>query len=348
MCRKLKRFLWTFLIAGLAISTVAETKKAAIKLAVDLNSREGARTRKYAKLPKGIIRKHVTIWSDGTKIAADLYLPENLKPEDKLPIVVFANGTGGVKRKLPTRIAPSYVQAGYAFICFDYRGWGESDSKLMILDEMPDPDSDEIVTVKARAIRWQMDYADQTEDIQNVIAFVSGEPNIDPKRIGLFGTSFGGGLVTWVAAHDLRVKCLVAQVPGMGGKRHAAALRSHYELAKKQARGEAEPVPYKSNRPNSKKYGQVRYNRAKWSNFDPVRSSDRITAPTLIIDVGNDALMDISKNGKMVYDTLKKNGVAVKHHIIPDAPHYAVYGSNFKEVTDMQIKWFDTYLKVLK
>ena len=35
---------------------------------------------------------------------------------------------------------------------------------------------------------------------------------MDPTRIGLWGSSYGGGLVTWMAAHDERVKCVVSQV----------------------------------------------------------------------------------------------------------------------------------------
>ncbi len=40
----------------------------------------------------------VTIWSDGTRMAGDVYRPKNLKPDDKLPAIVFIHGTGGVKK----------------------------------------------------------------------------------------------------------------------------------------------------------------------------------------------------------------------------------------------------------
>ena len=40
---------------------------------------------------------------------------------------------------------------------------------------------------------------------------------IDSARIGIWGTSFGGGVVTHVAAHDIRVKACVAQAPIMDG-----------------------------------------------------------------------------------------------------------------------------------
>jgi dipeptidyl aminopeptidase/acylaminoacyl peptidase len=311
------------------------------------NSRAEALARLYPDLPEGIERRTVTIWSDGTRMAADIYLPKGLAADEKVPVIVFANGTGGTKKRLGARLAPRFVPAGYAFAAFDYRGWGESDSKLTMLEPMPEPDADETVTVKARAIRWQMDYPDQTADIRNVIAYVSGEPNIDPERIGLLGTSFGGGLVTWVAAHDRRVKCLVAQVPGMGGFKHEAALDGAYDLNVKQARGETEPIPYKTNRPGGKmsRYGHVRYNRARWITQVPVDVAHRITAPTLIIDAGADTLMDIREHGGKVVQILKDKGTTVKYRIIPDAPHYCVYKSHTDEVVKMEIEWFDTYLK---
>ena len=139
----------------------------------------------------------MTIWSDGTKMTGDVYRPKDLKPTEKLPAIVFVHGTGGVK-KTPFSIQPrvAFAQHGYIFLNFDYRGWGESESRLLMLEKMPDPDEKGELTVKARAVRWQMDFQDQTTDIRNAIAFLSGEPNVDRERIGIFGTSYGGSLVT--------------------------------------------------------------------------------------------------------------------------------------------------------
>ena len=76
---------------------------------------------------------------------------------------------------------------------FDYRGWEGSDSRLVVRDKMPAPDENGMVTVRAQAIRKLVDRFDQTEDIVSCIDFLSGGPGVDPKRIGLWGTRFGGG-----------------------------------------------------------------------------------------------------------------------------------------------------------
>ena len=193
-------------------------------------------------LPDTVEMRSVTIFSDGTRMAGDLYLPKGLKPEDKLPAIVLCAGTGGTKGGTQARLAPRFVEKGYVVLAFDYRGWGQSESQLMAMEQQPKPDEKNEMTIKVKAIRWPMNYTDQTADIRAAISFIAGEPNVDANRIGLWGSSYGGGLVTWVAGNDPRVKCVAAQVPGMGG-RAPAAMKYAYELASKQARGETEPVP---------------------------------------------------------------------------------------------------------
>ena len=82
---------------------------------------------KYPPLPEDVERVAVTIWSDGTKMAGDLYRRKELKPTDKLPAIVFVHGTGGTKKAgFSTRLGAAFAQNGYLFLNFDYRGWGES------------------------------------------------------------------------------------------------------------------------------------------------------------------------------------------------------------------------------
>ncbi len=281
-------------------------------------------------------------------MAGDVYRPKNLKPADKLPAIVFVHGTGGVKKTgWSCKLGAAFAQNGYIFLNFDYRGWGESESKLLMLEKMPDPDEKGEVTVKARAIRWQMDFQDQTTDIRNAIAFLSGEPNVDRERLGVLGTSYGGGLATWMAAYDPRVKCAAVQVPGMGGGRGPKYSENAYGLMTRQARGETEPIPYEQGAPGGKMaaYAHMRYNSAKDVAFDAIRSAQDVKVPMLIIDAGKEELMDITKNGGRVADILRRKGTTVKYHIIADIGHYGVYGDKFEEALKMELDWFNQHLK---
>ena len=288
-------------------------------------------------------KKEVTIWSDGTRMYGDLYSPNDLQKGQKLPAVIFVNGTGGTKGKLPTRIAPQVVKKGFIFLAFDYRGWGKSESRLLMTEKLPIADKDGLVDVKARPIRWQMDFPDKIMDIRSAISFLEGEEHVDSKRIGLYGTSYGGGLVIWAASHDPRVRSVVAQVPGMGVFKYREAWQQKaHKLMIQQARGETEPVPYQDGAPGGKMstYAHMRYNHAKNIGYNPIDAADQLKVPTLIIDAEKEELMDINENGGKVAKILKFRGVKSEYKVLKGIGHYGVYREKFGECIDLATNWF--------
>jgi dipeptidyl aminopeptidase/acylaminoacyl peptidase len=295
------------------------------------------------KETQNFTKKEVTIWSDGTRMYGDLYTPKNLAKEKRLPAVVFVNGTGGTKGKLPTRIAPSFVEKGFVFLAFDYRGWGKSESKLLMTDKMPPVNKTGLVDVKAHPIRWQMDFPDQVMDIRCAISFLEGEDSVDSGRIGLYGTSYGGGLVIWTAAHEPRVRCVVSQVPGMGVFKYRDTwIRKAHQQMIRQARGETEPVPYKDGAPGGKMspYSHMRHNHAKNIGYNPIDAADRLKVPTLIIDAEKEELMDIRENGGKVAKILQFRGVKTEYKVLKGISHYGVYREKFGECMNLATNWF--------
>lgn len=57
----------------------------------------------------------------------------------------------------------------------------------------------------------------QQRDMRHAISYASTRLDVDENRIGLWGTSFSGGVALVVAAVDRRVKAVVSQVPGTSG-----------------------------------------------------------------------------------------------------------------------------------
>jgi len=53
--------------------------------------------------------------------------------------------------------------------------------------------------------------------VQSAIAFVRGADGIDPARVALWGSSFGGGLILETASRDHSLSCAIAQVPFADG-----------------------------------------------------------------------------------------------------------------------------------
>jgi dienelactone hydrolase len=284
--------------------------------------------------------RSVEIWSDGTRIAGDLFYPKHRHQDDTFPAIVMCNGWGGLKSELASATAPEIAAAGFFVLTFDYRGWGDSDSRLVVRGEIPEPDENGMVTVRAQAIRQLVDPVDQQQDIDAAISFIEGEPGVDRKLIGLWGTSFGGGHVVWRAAHDPRVKCIASQVGAMPpkslGPREMMAMQTRVQMA----RGDIDPVPQGSYRvPGLTGTPHI----SRIAQFAPGDFIGDLGIPVLIIDAENEELFDRRKNGGRAYELLKGR-VPVKYHVLKGATHYDVYGSHREEATQLEIDWYNEHL----
>jgi hypothetical protein len=131
-----------------------------------------------------------TFYSGGLKLAAILDLPSG--GGGGWPGVVLCQGPGGTKEYLVNEVAAWLNREGYACLRFDYRGWGESEGA-----------SNRLIPLE------------QAEDIRNALTFLGLQPGVAPARLGLWGAATGGALVSYVAAVDPRVRCMVG-VNGMG------------------------------------------------------------------------------------------------------------------------------------
>lgn len=289
--------------------------------------------------------KSVTIWSDGTRLAGDLFWPKDREQGEKLPVIVLCHGWGGVKSHLNRTYAPFFASHGYVVLTFDYRGWGESDSRLVIQGDMPEPGDDGMVTVKARAIRELVDPFDQLEDIRNAINFVEGEEMVDSDRIGIWGTSFGGGLVLMTAVMDPRVDCVVSQVGAMDARQSAEETYGSLEEAHKKeiarSRGEAPPVPQGEDTVEGLR-GTPHVTR--FARYAPVEHADELDVPILLIDAENEELFDRMEHSKKVYDIVKDN-VPAKYHVEPGITHYGIYTERYQQGRQLALDWFNEHLK---
>jgi pimeloyl-ACP methyl ester carboxylesterase len=70
---------------------------------------------------------------------------------------------------------------------------------------------------------------EQAQSAYDGLTYMQTLPGIDPERLGIYGTSFGGANGIWVTAHDERVKCLVTSVPVTDGQRWASMIRRPFE-----------------------------------------------------------------------------------------------------------------------
>ena len=266
---------------------------------------------------EGLLRRSVNFWSDGTRLSGDLTYPADFAADKKYPCIVMCHGWGGTKQHLNMQIGPQFAAAGFIVFTFDYRGWGESDSRLVVDGAIPKPDADGLVTVKARAFRQVVDPRDQQEDIDAAISFVEGEPMVDTNRIGLWGSSFGGGHVIWRAARDSRVKCVVAQVGGMDADASVATAQGQEMVRQdkiKRARGDLAPFPSagETEQPAGL-VGTPFY--AKFKDFRPAEDAGGVKVPALIIDAEKEHYFDNKENGHKAYTKIKGNAPVEYHEL---------------------------------
>ena len=66
----------------------------------------------------------VTFHSEGFRLVGDLYVPDDLPPDERRAGIVLCHGYTGVKDLYLPDNARVLVEAGYVVLAFDYKGWG--------------------------------------------------------------------------------------------------------------------------------------------------------------------------------------------------------------------------------
>lgn len=301
----------------------------------------GAQQRPPFEPPDNVEMREVTIWSEGYRLDGDLFYPKGLSSDDRLPAIVLSHGWGGTKTS-SRRPAAKFAAAGYVTLGLSFRTWGASEGPMILLDGMPELDESNEATVRVRFVREVVDPLAWAEDFRAALDFIEGEPNVDPERIGIWGTSYGGGLVVWTAAHDDRPAAVVSQVGGMGVPWPEMKAVAH-QRAIAIARGDMEPIPQ-----DIDKTGELRGTPhfAHMILYNAVAAAQRVDVPTLLIDAENEELFDRRDHSQRVYEILRaRSRAAVRYVVIPDITHYGIYRDAFEESTDLALDWFDLHLK---
>lgn len=128
-------------------------------------------------------------------MAAWLYSSQTHSASEPGPAIVLAHGLGATKELKLDVFASKFNELGYTCLVFEYRCNGAS-------TDLP---------------RGLIDWKEQQKDWYTALAYVRAQENVDSERVGLFGTSFGGGHVIQVGAQDHRIKAVISQCPFTDG-----------------------------------------------------------------------------------------------------------------------------------
>lgn len=144
----------------------------------------------------------VSFFSEGVRLAGDFYRPDDAGADDARAGILLCHGYTGVKSLYLPDNARVLTEAGYVVLAFDYKGWGQSEGP------------------RARLAPFG-----RVADALAALTFLQTRPGVDPARIGLYGTSYGGATVVWAAALDERVRCVVSVVGVGDGRRWMRSVR---------------------------------------------------------------------------------------------------------------------------
>lgn len=295
------------------------------------------------KAPQGINYRADDFQSDNVRLSAQwFYATENAGK--KMPTVIMAHGWGGLAARF-RRDAIDLARAGYLVLIFDYRGWGDSDGRIVRTGKRTEGvKSGDIETAQIKELRGYVDPIEQTEDWFSAINYAVTQPMVDTDRIGVRGSSYSGGFVAYLAARDARIKVIVSQVGAFDGRpkmpyRSPAETQRANENASLLATGRA-LYPGEGAQTKGMEGAPVGNKYLRWAT---VFDADRISQPMLFIVAEKEELFD---NEDSAVSACKRVKGPRKLIVTPGHSHYGVYADGTREpAMEEAIRWFDRYLK---
>jgi dipeptidyl aminopeptidase/acylaminoacyl peptidase len=275
-----------------------------------------------------------------------VYYPDGIARGTQRPAIVLCHGYTGVKDLYLPDNARVLTDAGYVVMTFDYKGWGKSEGS-----------------------RSRLAPHSRVADVRAALSFVSTLPEVDPARLGIYGTSYGGATVVWVGAIDPRVKAVVSVVGIGNGTRwmrsvrrpdewHDLLERSARDRARRAVEGASEFVAReeillpdrqsadlaakaRKDNPNAVSTIPLEYI-DETLEFNPEWVVDRIAPrPVLFITTDNDRLVP-PEESRALYD---RAGEPKKLVVLHGYGHYEVYVEPaFSEVMRETLAWYRQYL----
>jgi fermentation-respiration switch protein FrsA (DUF1100 family) len=256
----------------------------------------------------------------------------------------MSSGFAGVKEGfLGNPFHRVIAEAGIAVLLYDHANTGTSDGEP----------------------RQELDPVLQQRGYKDAITFLALRDEVDADRIGIWGTSYSGGHVLSVAAHDKRVGAVVAQAMTISGHRNLLRRypgRAYEDLRRswaderlRLARGErptlvrafaeeSESVRYQLARPPEE--------RGNWRNevtvrtwelydeYEPGAFIDRIAPVPLLMILPLGDTMTPTEDAIAAY----QRAGAPKHLVTVPGSHYAVYGQEFHRTSTAARDWFVAHL----
>jgi uncharacterized protein len=289
----------------------------------------------------------VSIPSAGRRLHGAVGTPADLPPSQRRAAFLVLHGFGGNSDSAgvlqPTRVLSDF---GYVTLRFDMRGCGKSEGEF------------------GRVICLE-----QVEDLGNALNFLARHPAVDPDRIGVIGSSFGGAVAVYAGGTNPRIAAVIsnggwghgerkfrgqhptpeawAKFTGMLAEGRAHRARTGQSLM--VPRDEIVPIPrHVRERLDEQKVEMLAANSVETfpaetaqSMFD-FRAEDVVgkiaPRPLLLIHSANDSVTPTEQSIEM----FKRAGQPAELHLFSGLDHF-LFNENSVRVWNVLRNWLDAY-----
>ena len=242
---------------------------------------------------------------DGLKIPCQLFMPEDAKPGDNRPGVVYTHG-GPIRQMLlgwhymefyseAYGINQYFANNGYVVISVNYRsgiGYGRSFRE---------------------AENTGMRGASEYQDVLAGARYLQGRPEVDPNRIGKWGLSYGGLLTAMALARNSDLFKVGVDMAGV------------HDWS--QLRGRLDEEMRKTARESS-----------------PVADIETWTSPVLFIHGDDDRNVPFQQTTDLVQKLRAKGDVPIELMIAPDEPHEFLLYKNRMEAYKRTFEFINRFI----
>jgi len=284
-------------------------------------------------------KQDIEFTSNGVTLRGWLFIPDSDGPH--AAVVVTHSGLTGVKEGFLHHDFPGVIAGGGLMVLvYDHPTLGASDGT-------PRGDLDPIMQQRA---------------YRDAITFLLARPDVDPARIGIWGTSYSGGHVLEVAASDTRIKAAVAQVPTISGRRNTANRNSPEELIEQRREWAADrlnvfrggepqrmqPLPdvnmFSSLPPecseNWRNEVTIR-TMEMYAEYEPAANIDQISPTALCMIICDQDAMTSTEDEMVAFERAKEP----KSLVVLPGGHHVVYFEEFDRASTAARDWFIEHLK---
>jgi pimeloyl-ACP methyl ester carboxylesterase len=289
----------------------------------------------------------VSIPSAGLRLHGALGIPAGSQGPERRAAFLVLHGFGS-NCESPSVIQPARVlsEFGYVTLRFDMRGCGKSEGEF------------------GRVICLE-----QVEDLGNALDFLARHPAVNPDRIGVIGSSFGGAVAVYAGGINPRIAAVISNGGWGHGERkfrgqhptpeawakftgmleEGRAYRARTGQSLMVPRGEIVPIPAHVRETLDKKNVQMLSANSvemfpaetAQSMFD-FRAEDVVAKiaprPLLLIHAANDSVTPTEQS----IELFKRAGEPAELHLFSGLDHF-LFNENSTRVWNLLRDWLDVY-----